>query len=284
MRNLWAAFLTLLSAAALSAQKYAVHLSPPVPSGQVFTVSATGSELLQTSIGDRVLKKTEYRVTFVGRASVLEIDTKQRPLKIAFTVERFTKTEGGVANELLKPGMIILADGSQKSPISLRDGSLEEPAREAFGLVYSTHTPGDATDDEVFGTPELRAVGERWPMNSGLASESLKKSGMAVSPEHLSGTVSILATDRVGGIDCLNIRGEMQSDGFVFEGAPSELTATHANMSAVFSGCYPSDVSKLSHREGADLTMRLALTSKEGVTLDMSMHTQTDALWLASRN
>jgi hypothetical protein len=103
MRNLWVVFLTLLSAAALSGQKYAVHLSPPISSGQGFTVSATGSELLQTSIGDRVLMKTEYQVTFVGRASVLEIDTKQRPLKIAFTVERFTKTEGGVANELLKP-------------------------------------------------------------------------------------------------------------------------------------------------------------------------------------
>lgn len=61
MRNLWVAFLALLSAAALSAQKYAVHMSPPVPVGQVFTVSATGSTLLQTSIGDRVLMRPIIR-------------------------------------------------------------------------------------------------------------------------------------------------------------------------------------------------------------------------------
>ena len=113
------ASLTLLSATAMNAQKYAVHMSPPVSSGQAFAVSATGSTSMQTSNGDRVLMKSEYQVTFEGRASVLEIDNKQRPTKIAFTVEKFTKTEGGVTNELLKPGMIILADGNQTSPISL---------------------------------------------------------------------------------------------------------------------------------------------------------------------
>jgi hypothetical protein len=229
-----------------------------------------------------LIRKTEYQVTFQGHASILEVDTKSRPVKVAFTVERFTKTEGGATVELLKPGMIILADGGRKSPLSLKEGTLEDSAREAFGVVYSTHMPGDATDDEIFGSSKPRAVGERWPMNSLLASQSLRRSGVTVSPDRLSGGVSILAKEKVGDIDCLNMRGEMQAEGFTFEGAPPELTATHPAVSAVFRGCYPSDASELSHREGADLTMRMSLTSKGGATVDMSMHTQSDALWISS--
>jgi hypothetical protein len=100
--------LALVTTTAMDAQNYAVHMSNPVHAGQSYAVTAAATRLDKTLTGDRVLKAAEFQVNFQGRADVLEVDGKQQPFKIAFTVERFTKIEGGVTIDLLKSGSVIL--------------------------------------------------------------------------------------------------------------------------------------------------------------------------------
>lgn len=195
-------------------------MSPPVTVGQVYSVSMTGSKKNQASTGDRVLNSTEYRVTFEGRAEVLELDLKARPVRVVFTVGTFTKVENGMTVALLEPGSVVVADGSQQQKLSSKDGkALSEPVRDAFNVMYSAHKPDSATDDEVFGTKDTRAIGDRWPMNLALASEELARDGLVIPAGHLNGTFSLISKDKVGTTDCIGVRGQIDADSLT----PSDL-------------------------------------------------------------
>ncbi len=275
--------LTLLAAAAVKAQPYAVRLARPERPGQSYSVSATGSKRYNAIIGDRAVKDVDYQVAFEGRVEILKIDAKQRPIRLAFTVEKFAKMEGGVTIELLKPGSLVVVDGAEKQPISLKDGSIESTAREAFELVYSAHKPESPTDDEIFGTKDEKNIGDSWPINHALAAENLKDTGISIPEGRLSGTVLLLNKDKIGATDCLSIQGEMNADGLSLtsqEIAPG-FTLDSGSVHARLWGCIPLDDSRLSRKEGVDLTMQMRLTSKEGVTLAVRTSQKRDAVWVS---
>jgi hypothetical protein len=284
MKRLRLVLLAVVAVPALDAQNYAIRMSTPVHAGQTYAVSASGSRLDKTSIGDRVLNSAEYHVNFQGGATILEVDGKGRPVKVSFTVERLTKIEGGMTIDLLKPGNVVMADSSLPQPIFLKDGTMEEPVRAAFQLVYSTHQSGDVTDDEIFGTEQAKEVGDSWPINAALASESLKDAGITVAPEHLSGKVSLVGKDKIGMVDCLDLSGEFRAQNVALKQVPPGVTVDGASVQAVFRGCFPVEISQLSHTEGADMLMQMRLTSKEGVKADITRSEKRDSVWLAGRN
>ena len=284
MKTMRLILLAIATTTAASAQNYAIHMSAPVPAGQRFSVSSIGSTLKRNSSGDRVLKEVDYQVQFQGRAAILDVDGKGRPVKIAFTVEKLTKTERGTTIDLLKPGSVVVADGSLEQPIYLKDGTMDESVREAFRLVYSTHKPDDVTDDEVFGTKQAKRIGDRWPIDLALASENLKDSGVVIPVEHLSGTVSLIAKNKIGVVDCLDLRGELRADEFTMKQLPPGVTADRAGMQAVFRGCFPVESSQLSHKEGFDMTMQIRLTSSEGVKIDVIVSETREAVWMGARD
>jgi len=274
--------LTLLAATTVKAQPYAIRLARPDHPGQSYAVSSTGSKHDQTTVGDRVVKAQQYQVAFEGRAEILKVDARQRPIRLAFTVEKFTKLEGGVTTDLLKPGSVVVVDGSQQQPISLKDGVIEGPVREAFELVHSAHKPESPTDDEIFGSKDEKNIGDSWPINRALASENLKDSGVSIPEGRLSGKVSLVGRDKIGATDCLNIQGELNADGFSFtkDVAPG-FTLDKGSVQARLRGCAPLDDSRLSRREGVELTMQMRLTSKEGVILDVRTSQKKDAVWIS---
>jgi len=287
VRAVWWILLALVTTTAVDAQNYAVHMSTPVHAGQSYAVTATGSRLEKTSTGDRVLKAAEFQVNFQGRADVLEVDGNQQPFKVAFTVERFTKIEGGVTIDLLKSGSVIIADGSQQQPISVKDSTTEESVREAFELIYFPGKPGDFTDNEIFGTKEAKAIGDTWSINPALLSESLK--GIIAVPEgHLSGTVSLVAKDKIANIDCLSLRAELKADDLTPKDLPpgvtldSGVTLDQASLQLIVRGCYPTEDSRHSYRDGGELTMQMRLTSNDGVKIDITKAEKRDEVWAAA--
>jgi hypothetical protein len=283
MENLRWVVLTIATGTALHAQKYVVNVSPTFNAGQSYAFSATASTLQQTSTGERVLSATEYQVKFDGRATVMEVDGKGQRVKTAFTVDKFTKTEGHTTSDLLKAGSVILVDGRLREPVSLKDGPIAESVREAFALVSAAHKPDDATDEEVFGAREAKGIGESWSINSARASESAKDAGLMIPAERISGTVSLVAKDKIAGIDCLSVHGEfkaeLQPDGSALGDLPPGFTIDRGTLQAALRGCYPLDPSRIVFREGLDFTMQLRLTSKEGVTVDSKAYRTTDGVW-----
>ncbi len=253
--------LVFLAATLLHGQKYDIHIAPADHAGHKYLVSAKGMTFRQMSAGERILAGEDYRVEFEGRAEVLEVDGKGQAVRIAFTVGRFTKITGDQAIELLKPGSVVLSDGSLKEPLSLLDGEIGEEARQAFGLVDSPHKPGDATDDEIFGTKEPMSIGDSWPVNSKLAAEEMRDSGVEIPPEHMHGRVELAAKEKIAGSDCLSLRGDLKADSFAMKTPPPGFTLDRATMQGTFRGCFPLDGLALSHSDAMEMTVEGRLTS-----------------------
>lgn len=272
--------LALATAAIVSAQSYPIRMSTPDHAGQRYMFTGAGSKVSKTSAGDRVMNSEDYQVSFEGRAEILEVDKGGRAVKIAFTVQRFTKAADGATVDLLEVGSVILADGSQKKPFSLKGGTLDEAAQEAFGAVYPAHKPNDVSDDDVFGTRELKRIGDSWPIHPEKAYESMKETGFSIPEGHLSGTVRLVAKDRIASTDCLSIRGELLADAIAAE-LPNGVTLERGNMQGVFRGCFPLDGSGLSRKEGADITVQMRVASKDGTKFDVIFSQKSDDIWVA---
>jgi hypothetical protein len=259
-------------------ETYAIRMAPPVQTGTNYSVSATGHKVAKTFVGDRIVEAAEYEVSFQGRALVVDVDSRSRPVKIVFTVDKFTKVEAGAASELLKAGTVIVADGKQNPPIFLEDGVLEKPVLDAFHLVYATHKPNEVTDDDIFGARELKSVGQRWPMNRSLAVQSLKDSGIVVPADGLNGSVSLEAIDKIGKVDCLSLRGELTANGITAGGLPEGVTIDTGSLTAGFQGCFPIESRGLYRKEGTDMTFDIR-ASGSGTKFNVSYSEKHDAVW-----
>ena len=284
VNKIWPTMLVLVATTALNAQNYAIRLSTPAEVGQNYAVTATGSKFEKTSIEDKPVKVIDYRVNFLGRAKVLEVDGKKIPIKIAFTVDSFTKNQGGATIDLLKPGTVVIADDTQEEQISLKDGALEERAREAFHLIYSSHTPDDVTDDEVFGTKERKSIGDRWSINPSLvlASASFKDSGLMVPPGHLIGMTSLLGIDKVADIDCLSVRGDIKADDISPKDLPQGVSLARGRLQGRFQGCYPIEDARLAYKDGMELRMELQIRMQGGGTVEIMTTQKVDSVWVLS--
>jgi hypothetical protein len=226
----------------------------------------------------------EYEANFQGLAEVLEIDGNNAGTKIAFTVERFTKTGDGKTADLLEPGSVIIADERAKQPISLKGGTMDENVREAFLLVHSLSKEGDATDDDIFGTNERKTIGDSWSINVERALNSLKREGITVQPGHLSSTVKLLGKDKIASPECLDLRAELAAEGIFSTGLPPDATVDESKVQAIFHGCFPIEKSGLSFKEQTQFSTQAHVTTKQGVAFDMTSTQKSDSVWIAKRN
>jgi hypothetical protein len=260
------------------AQTYAIRMAPPVETGKIYSVTTIGHKIDKVSVGGQVVKAADYQISFEGRALVLEVDSRSRPVKIVFTVDKFTKMEAGATIALLEAGAQVIADGKQAKPIYLKDGSLEESVREAFGLVYSAHKPDDFTDDDIFGAKEVKSIGQKWPINRSLAIQSFKGNGIVIPADRLNGTVSLEAIDKIGNADCLSLRSEMTASRIALSSLPEGFIVDSSSMTAVLRGCFPLESRGLHGREGAEVTVEMhgSLADKK---IDATSSQKRDAVW-----
>jgi hypothetical protein len=273
--------LILLSVAVVGAraQSYAIRMAPPTETGKTYSVTTVGYKVEKVSVGNQVVKDADYRVNFEGRALVVEVDSRSRPIKIVFTVDKFTKTEAGVTMPLLESGTQVIADGKQVKPIYLKDGSIEESVRDAFDLVYSAHKPDDVTDDDVFGTKELKSIGDKWPINRSFALQSFQGSGIVIPADRLNGTVLFEGVGKIGNVDCVSLRSEMTASSFALSSLPEGFVGGSSNMTAVLRGCFPVESRGLQGREGAEVTVEIhgSLGDKK---IDASTSKKRDVVWV----
>jgi hypothetical protein len=277
-------FLAFAASALASAQTYSIRIGTSVSAGQRYAVTASGVKTSKASAGDRVVKEEEYQVTFTGLAEVIEVDRSGRPFKIAFTVDSLKKTSDGQTVDLVNPGTVVLADGSQEDPFSLKDGKMDKALQDAFGVVYSAHKPNDVSGDDIFGIKTPRGIGESWPINDVAAIKSLAENGVIIPEGRLSGIVSLIGKDKVGSTDCLSLRGEMKADGLSSKKFPPSVKVEEAKLHASFRGCLPLDGAGLSHSAGADLTFVVLLARSDGQKLEVALTQKMDAVWSAIGN
>jgi hypothetical protein len=123
--------------------------------------------------------------------------------------------------DLPKSGAIILTDGSLEQPTSLRDRRMDESVREVFKMIYPPHKPNDTRDQKLFGTKEPKVAGESWPVDLAFAAADL--AWTVIPAGHLTGKVSLVSKEQIGGADCLNLAGEIEADKLGVKEAPPEV-------------------------------------------------------------
>lgn len=272
--------LTWLFGAALDAQTYPIHLDRKDTPGEMYVLTATGSQRSLISVGERTAGAEEYRVSFVGRAKIEEVDGKGSAYKIRFTVTRFTKTSGDRTEDVLMPGTVIVADGSRDENLALESGVLGRLAKDAFSTVYTAHKPNSTTDDEIFGTKEARSVGESWPINASLAAESAAKdAGMVIPVDQLSGSTKFVALDNVGDAECARVESQMSADNFSGKNAPMGVLIKKGSVDATFGGCFPVKVSVHSYRSSSAFHLNFEGSLANGKPLEGSLDAKSETLW-----
>lgn len=279
--------LTLGTATALYGQKFPIRFETPFHVGEHYMVTASVSRLNKRSTEAGAIQTIEYQVNFRGRAEVLALNEQKIPSRIVFTVERFTKTQDGMSADLLKSGSVITSDYRRQPPISLKDGTIEGPVLEAFQLIDSASASplGVGTDDKIFGTKELKSIGDQWPINVRMAAAGLKDTGTVVSPDHLSGTVSLMARDRIAGIDCLSLQGEVSADAILSTWALPARTKLDGASLRYMVHTWPALADSASlHKFQIEMTMRMRFTSTNGVKVDISESLKLDSLWVAAES
>jgi hypothetical protein len=204
------------------------------------------------------------------------VDASGEPVRVALTVAKFTKLENGATSELLPPGSVVLVDGGAADPVSLKDGKISDEVRKVFGVVYSPHKPGSATDDDVFGTKEPKSFGDSWPINAKLAAEDAKKSGIEIPAERLQGRTELVGKDRVGEADCLTIRAQINASDVAMKDLPDGAIMDNGTMQATLDGCVP--IAGTSSRKGMEMTLKARFTLN-AATFDMLARQKSSEVW-----
>jgi hypothetical protein len=228
-------------------------------------------------------------VIFEGREEILAVDGKGMAFRESFTVEKFTKTEDGVTSMLLKPGSVIMTDGSQPdaNQIVLQGGVMDEAALAAFSMLMPPHKPNSFTDDEVYGTREPKGVGDSWTINTAAAVESLQES-LIIPIERMSGLSTISSKDIFGGDECLNMVTEVRADSVSLKLVPSGFVPDQGTLQMTIRACVPVNPSAGSRKEGGDILTVFRVkgipgSPSAGITMEITLRQKVDLIALPSR-
>lgn len=261
--------LALLVAETVHAQKYPIRFSAPDTVGQKNWISLTGNRQQQAEVtqSGRVIKSqsTNLFVIFEGREEILTLDGKGLAVRESFTVEKFTKTENGVSTVLLKPGSVILTDGSRdkENQVVLQGGVLDTPSRAAFSLLITPHRPNSFSDDDIYGVKEPKGVGDRWTINKTAFVNDLMEY-MIIPIEKMTGVGSIISKGNFGGEDCLNTVTEVNADGVSVKIGPAGYVPDSGSLQMTFRDCVPINPAAKSRKGGAEMSSQVRVTGIPG--------------------
>lgn len=220
-------------------KEYPIRLSMPykLKEKHDLTMSATRSvtEVL-TVAGEKPAKPNveTLAVQVEATAEPLVIDSKGRPTKIAFTIKKFTRTDGKDPVEILPAGTVVFVDATGKNPAAkkgetsytLEKGQLTPEQLDALQLAIDADQPEGPTDDECYGTAAKKKVGDSWPINVAKAAKDPTLEGWALTPEHSKAKVTLDGVDSIDGKEWVKTRMEISSDKFDGPPEPGQIIAT----------------------------------------------------------
>jgi len=196
---------------------YEIRIHRPDKVGMKFDVAITSAikREMTTTIAGRATRDPEQAtaIELKAVAEILEVDDKGRDLKVKYTIEKCVKVEGDKDEEILSKGKVLtatLGPDRKKTIYTLNDGKVTDEQAEALDLVADLPPPDAALADDLYGPKGRQKVGASWDINSAAMAEDLKRHDYQVKPEAVSGTVKLNGLERVDGIQCLQLTGEMK--------------------------------------------------------------------------
>jgi hypothetical protein len=198
-------------AQAVAAQDYEIKMDRPHKVGDeyAFTSKGQSDDSSTITLGEKkVSDETKgFSYEIEARAKVLEVNEVGSPRKLSLTITKCTRTEGGKTVRIVEKSKTVVVFRKDKQTVFEQDGQpLAGPLAEVLEDVGPIGT-GSATNDEIFGTKERKRVGDHWPMNVEAAAKDLETKTLRIAKEDVSGTTTLERVVKVGGVDCLVLKG-----------------------------------------------------------------------------
>lgn len=283
-RNLTFVMLALLTSLCTmtAAQDYEILIRRPFRAGQKYrlTASASQSEKTVLTVGGNVAEnKTEsFAFEIVADIGVLEVGKSGRPIKESLAIEKCILTKEGTATPLVPKGTVIVALVRDKKAVFEIGGQpVGEELEKALELAVSLDTGG--TDDEVFGTPERKKVGDSWPINADVAARSLGEITSPLNKENIKGATKLEEVIKVGQEECVVLTAWLNVVGLA-PAMPPAFKVQKGELQAEFWGQFPVKTSLGPLEKSQKMTMSVTASGRPSpndpeVTIDM---TQTRSL------
>jgi hypothetical protein len=246
LKMLSASALALVFSSLSAAQTYTVRFERPCKKGERYRISgsASSSKKRTFTVEGRVITETEgFTAEFGADETAVELGSDGKLIKETLTINYCRVHKDGNTRQPFPKGTVVVAavENSQKV---FRVGG--QPVDKQFDELLETMTDissskGGPSEDEIFGTPEPRKVGDSWSVNTAAAIKSLYEDAKIVaSQDDTHGVVTIEKKITCGGEDCLLISGRLDSDLITIE--MDELKVDSGESHFRFSEAYPVDI------------------------------------------
>jgi hypothetical protein len=193
-----------------AAEKYSVKIHRPLTKGQVLAVDVEAHQTSGAAVKDgeekqvvAVVEQIDFHL--VGEVSIDEVSPDGRAAAATLKVTSFVHS--GTKEEILPAGSVVnakRAEGGVLEPV-LEGGTLTDDQKRLLQVAFPLERPGTRLGDELFGTPEPRAVGESWPFNRAYVVEDLREDGYGASENNVDGTVKLTEVVPCGKTQCLRL-------------------------------------------------------------------------------
>jgi len=223
-------------------QKYAIKLSRLSKKGDKFHLHARGTRATRNTIsaqGRMATATNGVEVEIDGDLEVLQTDTIHKISKMSCTVESCLVRSNGISKPLFTNGTVVVTEqGFPKDSFFVNWSLLPKQAADLLSLVLWLNVmAGD--NDELFGTDELKKVGDTWPYHA----EKLNEPTL-----HRIGKVQLVAVTKVNSQMCMEVEANLHSANINFTIDP-KATLRSANQEYTFNQIVPLDSSRPHVRE-----------------------------------
>ncbi len=248
--------LAVLAALPILGQDYEIRLHRPRHVGQENKITVSGMETEETSMSSagKVLQqeKKEFTVRLEGVLTVLATSTNGKVTRLSVQMGKFVKTEAGVTKDLLPPGTVVVASrGVRRTKFEVNGKALEADVARTLGVVVTVASK-DLTDDEVFGTPDRKRVGDNWDVNSAAMAEMLNDDG-SVAVKDVKGKVTLKEVVKDASGPLLHVTFELTGRTAV-PPAPPGFSLREGTIGMKGTGDFPLDTKLTPRKETLEMT------------------------------
>lgn len=265
----------LLVPFARAEEKYAIQFERPVKVGARYHVFCQGAiEQVAESVanGRRLPQSGEsMEVDLHADVEVLAVTPKGKEKKVRLTNTRAkVEANAGPVKVLADGAVVVIEQDGKKTKYTVDGRPASAQAAKALGLALSLSSD-EQSDDLVFGTPERRAVGERWEANSAAAAASLAVmlGGGTFRVQDIQGGCSLDSVTAYEGVRALRLGGNLRIANLHVP-LPNNLKMREGRVEAAFSAYLPVDLTKGPlRRTSHTVTEILAAGDKDGVKIEV---------------
>jgi hypothetical protein len=259
----------------MAAEKYAIKIHRPFTVGQVIAVDVEAHHTSKAAVeGKEHELGSAGQIDFhlVGDVTIDEVAPDGRAAAATLKVTTFINPADKTV--ILPPDAVVHAkrvDGVLE-PV-LDRGTLTAHQKWFLQLAFPLERPGSRLGDELFGTPEPRAVGETWPFNHTYVVEDLRDEGFGASETGIGGVVKLQEILPCGKTRCLKLQIDVKAENAALLTVDGTSNVGAGELLSTIVLEVPVDETTPIHLEDATTTLTHAATYTEGGQTNQRMIT-----------